>query len=80
MSPTDHELHSTATYHKEQGNVCFRQGRFVDAIREYSKAINLIKTVSIFYSNRANCYIRLGMFQEAIDDCRLFNLPNSVLY
>lgn len=54
---------------KDQGNKCFMQGRFTDAVQNYTKAINLDDTNHIYFANRANAYLRLQEFQLALEDC-----------
>ena len=50
-----------AELYKEDGNLFMREGKFYDAIRFYSKAIELDPTNYIFYSNRSAAYLTLNV-------------------
>ena len=56
---------------KELGNKAFSDGRYTEALEHYSKAIEM-STESpnhVYYSNRAQVYIVLTKYQNAIEDC-----------
>jgi serine/threonine-protein phosphatase 5 len=56
---------------KEQGNKLFSQAKFEDASNIYTKAIEKLCTgpkASVYYCNRAFCYIKLENFGSAIRD------------
>ncbi|CAF3365913.1 unnamed protein product [Rotaria socialis] len=63
---------------REQGNQVFKQGKFQEAIDRYSDAINLLADLPLSettktdftkcYSNRAQCFIHLNQYEEAIED------------
>ncbi len=56
---------------KEKGNKLVMENKFIEAIAKYTDAINLsieTKKNAIYYSNRANCHIRLENFGLAIQD------------
>lgn len=63
---------------REQGNQAFKQGKFQDAVDRYTDALNLLLEHSITegtkidltkcYSNRAQCYINLNQYDDAIED------------
>lgn len=63
---------------REQGNQEFKQGHFQKAIEHYSDAVKLlielplsdtIKTdLTKCYSNRAQCYVNLEQYEDAIED------------
>lgn len=63
---------------REQGNQAFKQGRFQEAIDRYTDALNSLKNLQLSeinkndltkcYSNRAQCYINLGQYDDAIED------------
>ena len=63
---------------REQGNQAFKQSKFQDAIDRYTEALNLLIELPITegtkveltkcYSNRAQCYINLNQYDEAIED------------
>jgi tetratricopeptide (TPR) repeat protein len=64
---------------KEQGNKYFSEKRYGEAIAEYTRAILLInsapplptnkKELAVLCSNRAECFIRLGQYLDALTDC-----------
>jgi len=61
-----------AAEEKEAGNVFFKEGNWVEAMRKYSEAIKRDptnpETSHIYYSNRGNCYIRMNEMNLAVDD------------
>lgn len=59
---------------KDDGNIAFKNGNWIEAIEMYSKAIELVdgpdsKNLSIYLKNRAAAYLKLNKFEEALDDC-----------
>lgn len=59
---------------KNQGNECFQAGRFEDAVKCYSEAIDLCpkqdkEELPKFYQNRAAAYENLKMYEKVIEDC-----------
>lgn len=54
---------------KNKGNECFKIKKYNEALKYYNDAINFKKDEPIAYSNRAICYINLGKFLEAKQDC-----------
>lgn len=63
-----------ATQHKNDGNVCFRKGKYDEAIVHYDKAINECPIssavdLSTFYQNRAAAYEQLKKWAAVRDDC-----------
>ena len=54
---------------KELGNRAFSEGNYLLALSHYSKAIKLDSRESVFFSNRALVYLKLGRSYEAISDC-----------
>lgn len=61
----------TATDHKEQGNKCFAQRRYAEALACYTKAINVNPNVATYYTNRSLCHLKLKQWQLACQDCRM---------
>ena len=69
---------STPEELREHGNQAFKQGRFQEAIDRYTEALTVLTAVPLAepikidltkcYSNRAQCYINLNQFDEAIED------------
>lgn len=68
---------------KEDGNVAFKNSQWKEAVKLYTKAINLIqsdtKNLAIFYKNRAAAHLKLEDFTAAVDDCNksLQIVPND---
>ncbi|XP_067904763.1 mitochondrial import receptor subunit TOM34-like isoform X2 [Heterodontus francisci] len=64
---------------KSAGNEFFRNGQFGQAAGRYSEAINSLRQsgvkcpedLSVLYSNRAACYLKIGNCSECIKDCTL---------
>ena len=57
--------------HKElklAGNEFYKQGKYDEAINEYSKAIKVEPNISIYYSNRALCFYKLRDYKNAYFD------------
>jgi tetratricopeptide (TPR) repeat protein len=56
---------------KAQGNQLFEEEKFDEAVKQYTKAIELTnaKPNHIYYSNRANAYLSQNKWAEAIADC-----------
>jgi len=54
---------------KLQGNARFEARAWGDAIKLYSKAIDLAPTEAPFYSNRAAAYLMLKNYTQCITDC-----------
>ncbi|EEB07750.1 serine/threonine protein phosphatase [Schizosaccharomyces japonicus yFS275] len=53
---------------KNQGNKLFGEGRLAEAIKCYTKAIELDPENAIFYSNRSFAYLKLEDYGFAIED------------
>jgi len=66
-----------AMIEKRKGNEHFVKNKFAEAIAHYTNALDLVADVksfeskqrSILFANRAECYIRLGRYREAITEC-----------
>ncbi|GAB4819100.1 hypothetical protein N2152v2_006146 [Parachlorella kessleri] len=54
---------------KEDGNVAFRGGKFEEAVRHYSAAVQLDPNNPVYYANRALAYLKLGQYGLAEEDC-----------
>eukprot|EP01084_Bolivina_argentea_P308256 532976_1 len=55
--------------HKEKGNNFYRSNKYHDAIREYTKCIGIDNSNYLPLANRAMCYLKIGKYQQAEDDC-----------
>ncbi|XP_008791693.2 hsp70-Hsp90 organizing protein-like [Phoenix dactylifera] len=53
---------------KGRGNAAFSAGRFEEAIRHFSEAIELAPTNHVLYSNRSAAYASLERYAEALTD------------
>ncbi len=58
----------TAEWHLEQGNNFLQQGRYDEAIEEYTEAIRLDPQYALAYHNRGFAYDDLGQLERAIQD------------
>jgi tetratricopeptide (TPR) repeat protein len=69
-SPAAPQRDQTQIY-KEQGNDYFRMGQFNDAVRAYTKGIDVDPTSStmhVLYGNRSMCYLKLKEWALAEKD------------
>jgi len=51
------------------GNVYLDRGDLDQAVRHYTRAIELLPKAAAAYTNRARAYFRMGRYPEAIRDC-----------
>ncbi|XP_004536233.1 mitochondrial import receptor subunit TOM70 [Ceratitis capitata] len=63
-----------ATMYKNEGNVCYRNGKYDEAISFYDKAIDKCPSeertdLAIFYQNRAAAYEMLKKWNRVKEDC-----------
>lgn len=69
--------------YKEQGNDAFKQEKWDEALKHYTKAINSVKgepkELAIFYKNRAAAYLKLEQYEKVVQDCdrSLEIIPND---
>nr|XP_034180158.1 tetratricopeptide repeat protein 12-like [Osmia lignaria] len=54
---------------KRIGNGAFKEENYEKAVTYYSKALEQRKDSSVLWNNRALSYIRLGLYEKALDDC-----------
>lgn len=73
------ERHWAADREKEKGNELFKSGDFRDAVDAYTKSLALASKDATL-SNRAAAYLKLELFDRAIEDCTavLANDPKHV--
>mmetsp|Transcript_21462 Transcript_21462/g.53555 ORF Transcript_21462/g.53555 Transcript_21462/m.53555 type:complete len:470 (+) Transcript_21462:22-1431(+) len=64
----DAEREAKATAFKEEGNDAFKVGRYADAVRFYTQAIELDPTNSVLYSNRSGALAASNLFEQALAD------------
>ncbi|KAL3499516.1 hypothetical protein ACH5RR_038609 [Cinchona calisaya] len=53
---------------KAKGNAAFSAGKYEEAIRHFTEAINLSPTNHVLYSNRSAAYASLSKFSDALSD------------
>jgi tetratricopeptide (TPR) repeat protein len=54
---------------KLKGNVLFNQKKFVKAIKYYNNALEFDEKNLVILSNRSECFLKLGLFESALEDC-----------
>ncbi|KAM6933471.1 tetratricopeptide repeat protein 12 [Xenentodon cancila] len=59
--------HATAL--KDKGNKAFAQEDYETAVKYYSDGLAEVKDMQTLYTNRAQAYIKLGRYNQAISDC-----------
>lgn len=63
------EVEKSANDWKDEGNKHFKSQNYTEAIRCYTKAIQLNGNEPSYYSNRAACYLNQKKFDQTIADC-----------
>uniref|UniRef100_A0A8C9YEE6 Uncharacterized protein n=1 Tax=Sander lucioperca TaxID=283035 RepID=A0A8C9YEE6_SANLU len=58
-----------ATALKDKGNEAFAQEDYETAVQYYSDGLAELRDMQPLYTNRAQAYIKLGKYKEAISDC-----------
>jgi len=58
-----------ALEHKAKGNALFKEGKWPEAIKEYTEALRRDPKNHTVYSNRATCYAKLVAFDNSLKDC-----------
>lgn len=53
---------------KDEGNAHFKAGEFLKAAASYTKAIKAEPTNHVYYSNRANAFLKLSKVGKALED------------
>ncbi|KAJ3252855.1 Dynein assembly factor 4, axonemal [Chytriomyces hyalinus] len=59
----------TAIFLKDKGNAFFKTGNYQGAINAYTAALDLDPQFSSCLSNRAVCHLKLGAYNDCIQDC-----------
>jgi len=62
------ERDQRAAKHKLEGNRAFTQGRYADAAKEYTLAMQLCPNEKSFYGNRSAAWAKMGLFDQALTD------------
>ncbi|XP_046741820.1 sperm-associated antigen 1-like [Diprion similis] len=76
LSLTATELGVLAEHEKNMGNEAYRVGDYEEALIRYNSSITINPSVNA-YNNRAITNIKLGRYQEAVNDC---NIVSSMEY
>uniref|UniRef100_A0A452F6A7 Sperm-associated antigen 1 n=1 Tax=Capra hircus TaxID=9925 RepID=A0A452F6A7_CAPHI len=66
VCPIDEKVFKTL---KEEGNQCVKDKNYKDALSKYSECLKINNKECAIYTNRALCYLKLGQFEEAKQDC-----------
>jgi len=70
---TARERAAEAHREKESGNTAFKQGNLKEAMERYARALELLPERAVeavaCRSNRAQCALKLGLFEDAIVEC-----------
>ncbi|XP_069470343.1 tetratricopeptide repeat protein 12-like isoform X2 [Ambystoma mexicanum] len=64
------ENEAFANARKEMGNEAFAEGDYGIAVLRYSEGLDRKKDMQVLYTNRAQAYIKLEKYKEAIIDCQ----------
>ncbi|XP_034081403.1 tetratricopeptide repeat protein 12 isoform X4 [Gymnodraco acuticeps] len=54
---------------KDKGNEAYAQEDYETAVKYYSDGLTELRDIQPLYTNRAQAYIKLGKYKEAISDC-----------
>ncbi len=68
-SPPDPKRVERAEKAKARGNELFKAGKYLEAVKEYTKAIQQHPNHAVYYSNRAMAYLKAFHFELAEADC-----------
>ena len=63
--------------HKREGNEFFKSEKYKEAINSYTEAIRHNEVNPIYWSNRAQCYIKLKQFEKALSDAEQATLLDN---
>ncbi len=68
-SSADAARAAEAEARKDEGNAAFRAGRYEEAARQYSAALQLDPRSAVCWANRAMAHLKLGAYGAAEADC-----------
>lgn len=68
---------SQASSLKAKGNALFRSGDYLQAVIEFTAAIELDRTNPILYSNRSSAFLKLRQYFYALKDAEMAIILNS---
>ncbi|XP_051534806.1 tetratricopeptide repeat protein 12 isoform X1 [Myxocyprinus asiaticus] len=54
---------------REKGNEAFTQGDYETAVKFYTEGLDQLRDMQTLYTNRAQAFIKLKRYKEAISDC-----------
>jgi DnaJ family protein C protein 7 len=54
---------------RTQGNDLFKAGKFAEASIAYGEGLKYDPSNSVLYCNRAACWLKLGRWVKAVEDC-----------
>jgi len=69
-APAAEERRQKAAEKRNKGNDMFRANDFLQAAMEYTGALELDPTASAVLANRAQCWLKLGDHEKALDDAK----------
>lgn len=67
-APADEEIDARAEAKREEGNEVFRANDFLQAAVFYTEAINLKPDLYVAWANRAQCFLKTGQPEKALED------------
>lgn len=67
-APAAEERRLKAAMKRQAGNEMFRANDFLQAAMEYTSALELDPSMSALYSNRSQCWLKLGNHEKALED------------
>lgn len=70
LEKTDIDLESAVAW-KDKGNQCFQKRDYEQAVYFYSRSIEVDETQTSALANRSMAYLKLGKYQECLEDCTL---------
>lgn len=67
-APAAEERRQKAEVKRQAGNEMFRANDFLQAAMEYTAALELDPTAGALYANRAQCWLKIGNHDKALED------------